>query len=59
MRLQLIAHRAFVAVIGIALSGIALFATAAVGAEVKVMISGGFTPAYQTLVSEFERTTGN
>ena len=54
MRSQLIAHRAFVAVIGIA-----LFATAAVGAEVKVMISGGFTPAYQTLVPEFERTTGN
>jgi molybdate transport system substrate-binding protein len=35
------------------------FATAATAAEIKVMISGGFTGAFQALVPEFERATGN
>ena len=37
-----------------------LLATGAVrAAELKVMISGGFSAAYNTLVPEFERATGN
>ena len=36
-----------------------LLAGAANGAEVKVMISGGFSAAYRVLIPEFERTTGN
>jgi molybdate transport system substrate-binding protein len=35
------------------------FAGTAVAAEVKVMISGGFTLAYNRLVPEFERATGH
>jgi molybdate transport system substrate-binding protein len=37
----------------------AFVATAATGAEVKVMISGGLTAAYRELVPEFERATGH
>jgi molybdate transport system substrate-binding protein len=36
-----------------------ILAGAADGAEVKVMISGGFSAAYRDLIPEFERTTGN
>ena len=36
-----------------------LFAGAAYGQDVKVMISGGFTAAYLEVVPEFERATGN
>jgi len=36
-----------------------ILASAAHGAEVRVMISGGLTAAYRELVPEFERTTGH
>jgi molybdate transport system substrate-binding protein len=36
-----------------------LLAGSAGAAEVRVMISGGLTPAYKELVPEFERLTGN
>ena len=36
-----------------------LLSTAAGAAEVRVMISGGLTAAYQVLVPEFEKATGN
>ena len=36
-----------------------LLAGSASAAEVRVMISGGLTAAYQALVPEFERATGN
>ena len=36
-----------------------LFAGVAHAAEIKVMISGGFTGAYNTLVPQFERATGH
>jgi molybdate transport system substrate-binding protein len=36
-----------------------LFTGSAVGAEIRVMISGGFSAAYLELVPEFERTTGH
>jgi molybdate transport system substrate-binding protein len=36
-----------------------LLSTAARAAEVRVMISGGLTAAYQVLVPEFENATGN
>ena len=39
--------------------GALLLAGPAGAAEVRVMISGGLTPAYQALVPEFERQTGN
>lgn len=35
------------------------FVTTANAAEIKVMISGGFSGAYKTLVPEFERATGH
>jgi molybdate transport system substrate-binding protein len=54
MRPRSIAKRAIAAITGIALS-----AAGAAAAEVKVMISGGFTPAYTTLVPEFENATGS
>lgn len=41
------------------LAGIMLFTSCADGAEVRVMISGGFSAAYLELVPEFERTTGH
>jgi len=40
-------------------SGMLFIAGAACGAEVKVMISGGFSAAYRVLIPEFERTTHN
>ena len=36
-----------------------LLSIAAQAAEVRVMISGGMTAAYQALVPEFEKATGN
>ena len=41
------------------LAGALLLSGAARAAEVRVMISGGLTAAYQALVPEFERMTGN
>jgi len=38
---------------------ILLFAGTVGAAEIKVMVSGGFSAAYQDLASAFERTTGN
>ncbi len=40
-------------------AGALLLAGAASAAEVRVMISGGLTAAYNVLVPEFERTTGH
>jgi molybdate transport system substrate-binding protein len=41
------------------IAGALLLAGSASAAEVRVMISGGMTAAYQALVPEFERQTGN
>jgi molybdate transport system substrate-binding protein len=41
------------------IAGALLLAGSAGAAEVRVMISGGLTAAYKTLVPEFERQTGN
>ncbi len=41
------------------LASILLLAGAAVGAEIKVMTSGGFAAPYNELVPEYERATGN
>jgi molybdate transport system substrate-binding protein len=38
---------------------LALFAAPASAAGVKVMISGGYAPAYEELVPQFEKTSGN
>ncbi len=40
-------------------AGAVLLAGSAAAAEVRVMISGGLTAAYNALVPEFERATGN
>jgi molybdate transport system substrate-binding protein len=40
-------------------AGLFLFAGVAQAAEVKVMISGGFSAAYRILVPEFQSATGN
>jgi molybdate transport system substrate-binding protein len=45
--------------LAIGLAGALLLAGAASAAEVQVMISGGLTAAYNVLVPEFERLTGN
>lgn len=45
--------------VALVVTATALFAGSACGAEVKVMISGGFSAAYRTLLPEFERTTHN
>jgi molybdate transport system substrate-binding protein len=55
MRLRIAALRALV----LAFAGALLLAGPAAAAEVKVMISGGLTAAYNALVPEFERATGN
>jgi molybdate transport system substrate-binding protein len=41
------------------LAALLLFTSAAEAAEVRVMISGGLTAAFDALVPEFERETGN
>jgi len=41
------------------LAGLLLLPGAAGAAEIKVMISGGFSAAYETLVPEFERASGH
>ena len=43
----------------LSLSSLLLLAGGAHAAEVRVMISGGLTAAYNALVPEFERPTGN
>jgi len=43
----------------IALFGLLLLALPATAAEIRVMISGGFSAAYEVLVPEFERATGH
>jgi molybdate transport system substrate-binding protein len=55
MRIRSILIRAIVSVV----ASILLLAGTADAAEVKVMISGGFSAAYRTLVPEFERATKN
>jgi molybdate transport system substrate-binding protein len=45
--------------LALGLAGVLLLAASAGAAEVRVMISGGLTPAYQALVPEFEKATGN
>ena len=39
--------------------GILLLAGVAYGAEVNIMISGGFSAAHRVLIPEFERSTHN
>jgi len=46
-------------VLVLVVAGTLLLAGAASAAEVRVMISGGLTAAFNTLVPEFERLTGN
>jgi molybdate transport system substrate-binding protein len=55
MRLKSVGFRSFALGAAAAL----LLAGSVSAAEVKVMISGGLTAAYKTLVPEFERATGN
>ena len=55
MRLKSANFRVLVLVV----AGALLLAGAASAAEVRVMISGGLTAAFKTLVPEFERLTGN
>jgi len=55
MKLKLVNFRALL----LGLAGALLLANAADAAEVRVMISGGLTAAYNALVPEFERLTGN
>jgi molybdate transport system substrate-binding protein len=45
--------------LALALAGLLLFAQVATAAEIRVMISGGFTAAYEQLAPEFERRTGD
>ena len=40
-------------------AAILLFAGTAGAAEIKVMLSGGFSTAYRDLVPQFERATGH
>ena len=55
MRIGSIVSRA--AALGVA--GVLLSAGAASAAEIKVMLSGGFSTAYRELVPQFERATGH
>ena len=41
------------------LAGMMLFTSSVGAAEIRVMISGGFSAAYLELVPEFERATGH
>lgn len=45
--------------VGLVLAAMLLFASVASAAEVKVMISGGFSAALKDLAPEYERATGN
>src|SRR5580698_4169643 len=45
--------------LALALATTLLLSSAACAVEVRVMISGGLTAAYQALVPEFEKATGN
>src|SRR3954468_8012800 len=55
MRLNSITFRSFT----LGILGAVLLSGAASAAEVRVMISGGLTAAYNALVPEFERATGH
>jgi molybdate transport system substrate-binding protein len=55
MRPQTAQFRALFAI----LAALLLFTTAASAAEVRVMISGGLTAAFNALVPEYEKQTGN
>ena len=46
-------------VLALGIAGVLWLASAASAAEVRVMISGGLTAAYNVLVPEFERVTGH
>src|SRR5580692_12807368 len=43
----------------LAVAGLFLLTGAADAADITVMISGGYAPAYNELVPQFEQTTGN
>jgi molybdate transport system substrate-binding protein len=45
--------------VAVVIASIQLYAGTVAAAEVKVMISGGFSAAYRDLVPEYERMTGN
>ena len=45
--------------IALVVAGTLLLAGPVHGAEINVMMSGGFSAAYRDLVPEFERTTGH
>src|SRR4029453_5665626 len=45
--------------LALAILGVFLLTVTASAAEVRVMISGGLTAAYKSLVPEFERATGH
>jgi len=49
----------FFRTIAVGLSGWLLAAGIAAAAEIKVMISAGFSEAYRDLIPEFERTNGH
>jgi molybdate transport system substrate-binding protein len=51
--------RSFAFTVVLVCMGILLFAGVAGAAEIKVMISGGFSAAHEELAREFERKTGN
>ncbi len=49
----------FLKVIAIGLNGLLFATSATTAAEIKVMLSGGFSGAYANLIPEFERKTGH
>jgi molybdate transport system substrate-binding protein len=51
--------KAIASTVGFVLASMLLFASVASAAEVKVMISGGFSAALKALAPEYERATGN
>jgi molybdate transport system substrate-binding protein len=51
--------KSFAAKCALALTGLFMLANAAGAAEINVMISGGYAPAYQELVPQFEQVTGH
>jgi molybdate transport system substrate-binding protein len=51
--------RSALAIPSLALGAALLFLNAANAAEIKVMISGGYAPAYEELVPQFQKTTGH
>jgi molybdate transport system substrate-binding protein len=51
--------RSALAIPSLAMAAALLFAPAANAAEIKVMISGGYAPAYEELIPQFEKATGH